>query len=129
MTGGDSGTVWCFDDEMNTLWERFLLNNVINASPIFHQALGTSAVQAIVGDHRGTIHAMDVATGVYAGTWYIKGTIEGIPLYGDLDGDGRVEVIFTTNDGYVSCYRFVFGTAWTQAGTPGNTQWQGYQTV
>lgn len=127
VTGGDAGTLWCLDSQANTLWQRFLLPNVINATPVVHDVFGNGAPCIIAGDVRGVLHCLNASDGSYAGAWYTKGIIEGMPLYGDLDGDGAIELVVATGDGYVTCYRFLNGAAVTPAGYPTATQWTGSQ--
>lgn len=129
LTGGDSGTFWCFDYQANTLWQRHLLPNVLNSSPLAHDVEGNARPKVLIGDSRGVIHCVDITTGAPFGSFYTKGVIEGIPLYGDIDGDGKAEFVVVTNDGYVECFRFTQGSVWASSGTPGASQWRGRQYV
>lgn len=127
VTGGDSGTVWSFDSAMATRWNLPVVPNAINSSPVFHDVLGDGGVAVLIGDMRGTLHCVDVASGKLIGCLYFKGGIEGMPLYADIDGDGRPELVVTTTDGYVEAFRFSEGAVFSSAYFPGDTAHAGRQ--
>lgn len=126
FVGGDAGTAWCLDAQMNTVWNNFVVPNTINSSPIFHDVDNDGLPEMIIGDMRGTIWFIRVATGEVMGRLYVKGGIEGVPLYADIDGDGKMEMVVTTTDGYIIAYRFLNGAPFTTAYLPGNARWRGY---
>lgn len=126
LVGGDAGTIWRFDSQMNTVWNNFVLPNEINSSPVFHDVDGDGEEEMIIGDMRGTLWFVKVRTGDILGVIYHKGGIEGWPLYADIDGDGKMELVVPTTDGYVHCYRFTRGAAYVTPYLPGNARWRGY---
>ena len=126
FVGGDSGTVWCFDQNGNTKWHTSVVPNAINSSPIFHDVDGDGEVEVIIADMRGTVWILRAATGEVVGRLYHKGGIEGMPLYADIDKDGRMEMVVTTTDGYVVAYRFPYGAPYVTTFLPGNARWRGY---
>jgi outer membrane protein assembly factor BamB len=127
VTGGDGGTVWCFDRNLYTKWSQLVCPNVVNSSPVFHDVEGTNELCVLMGDMRGTLHCIDMKTGRLVGQEYVKGGIEGMPLVGDIDGDGKVEIVMTTTDGWVECYRFTNGSAYSASYFPGNSVFLGKQ--
>lgn len=127
VTGGDAGSVWCLDGSLATRWMRPVAPNVINSSPVVHDILGRGGLAVLVGDMRGTLHVIDARTGGSIGWLYVKGGIEGVPLCRDIDGDGRVELVLTTTDGYVECYRFPRGEAYNSSYFPGDSAGVGHQ--
>lgn len=127
FVGGDGGTAWCLDAELNTRWSRPVVPNAINSSPVFHDVVGDGSMAMLLGDMRGTLHCIDAKTGTPIGCLYFKGGIEGKPYCGDIDGDGKAEIIVTTIDGYVECYRLEFGSPYVSSYFPGPTSSAGSQ--
>ena len=127
FTGGDSGTAWSFDKDLDTMWARPLAPQAINSSPIFHDLRAVGSPSVMIGDMRGTLHCVDAKTGMPVGALYFKGGIEGLPYYGDLDGDSFAEIVVTTTDGYVDCYRLTQGAVHLTSYFPGSTVWAGSQ--
>jgi outer membrane protein assembly factor BamB len=125
FVGGDGGTVWCHDKNLNTKWNRLHAPQAINSSPIFHDVTGSGIVNVIIGDMRGTMSVYDAKTGDEIGRLYHKGGIEGVPLYCDL-GNGKMGMVVTTTDGFVVAYQFNQGGAATTTYLPGNARWRGY---
>ena len=128
VTGGDAGTAWCFNNNAETKWQRPVAPYTINSSAVIHDVRGDGNLCMLIGDMRGTLHCLEIATGNYLGAIYLKGGIEGVPLYADIDGDGRAELVITTTDGYVEAYRLLFGSVNATTYKPGATMWAGYQT-
>lgn len=125
INGADDGSIWCFDQSMDTVWQYYASATGLNSSPIFHDVNGDGEPEVLIGDMRGTLYCMNIGTGSPIGTLYHQGGIEGWPLYADIDGDGKAEIVVTTLEGHVKCYRFLNGSVYTQPGTPGNKRWQG----
>ena len=127
VTGGDAGTVWCLNNQAETQWQRPVVPYTINSSPLAHDVRGDGGLCVLQGDMRGTLHCIDLATGAYVGAIYVKGGIEGVPLYADIDGDGKAEIVIATTDGYVEAYRFLSGAVNSSAYYPGPSMWAGKQ--
>ena len=77
------------------------------------------------GDMEGSLHCVDVATGGVIGSLRLAGGIEGVPWYGDLDGDGHAELVVTTTAGEVRAWRFAHGGVWLAPWYPGRGQFEG----
>jgi outer membrane protein assembly factor BamB len=130
VVGGDSGSVYCFDNNLNTMWAQPAAPTAINSSPVIHNVTGkNNELAVLLADMRGTVHCYDVATGKSIGKLYHKGGIEGYPYYGDIDGDGKIELITTTTDGIVTCWRFLKGAEYIHTSKPGNDRWKGHIAV
>lgn len=61
--------------------------------------------EILVPDMMGTLTILN-KRGKEIGQVNVKGGIEGTPLVGDLDGDGKIEVFLTSLDGYARMFRF-----------------------
>lgn len=108
--GGRRGDFGCYQsDDMSIEWKKNLTPDNINSTARFHDITGNGYLDVIVADMTGTIHMFD-EKGEILGYAYGKGFIEGMPLIRDIDGDGKVEMVCTTGDGWVHCWRFVNGT-------------------
>jgi outer membrane protein assembly factor BamB len=127
FSASDDGTLWCRDRQGNTLWQLLLAPIMCNSSPLAHDLLGTGALAILQGDMRGTLHAVDAATGRRLGVLYTKGEIEGVPYLGDMDGDGKTELVLTTTDGYVEAWRLTHGAPLATTYLPGPSQHLGRQ--
>jgi hypothetical protein len=128
LVGGDAGALWCMDADLNTQWLYQAGPLPLNSSPVFHRVLGNNDTCAILGDMRGTVWCINIETGAVVGALFVKGGVEGTPYYGDIDGDGKAELIVTTTDGYVVCFRFLRGGVLTDSTQlPGNSKHRGFQ--
>ncbi|MCX7902009.1 MAG: PQQ-binding-like beta-propeller repeat protein [Burkholderiaceae bacterium] len=103
FSGGDDGTVYCFDNSLNVVWHRVLAPIMVNATPVLVYLSGEPAIA--VPDMRGTIHFLRAFDGANLGYVYVKGGVEGVPLIRDINGDGRLEMVVTTLEGYVVCFQ------------------------
>jgi hypothetical protein len=93
-------------------------------------ALGhDQALAVLVGDMAGVLHCVDVVSGERVGELRVAGGIEGVPCYGDLDGDGRIELVVTTTAGQVHAWRFARGSLWPSACHPGMSRYSGHLTL
>lgn len=103
--GGLAGFVYCLDGQANTMWRTYLAANMRGSTTI--QDINLDGEYGIlVPDMMGTLTILN-KHGKEIGQINMKGGIEGTPLVGDLDGDGKVEVFLTSLDGYVSMFRFL----------------------
>lgn len=104
---GDFGAYECAD--MYPVWKKNVTPDNINSSARFHDVTGDGNLDVIVADMTGTIHIFH-EDGSKIAEVNGKGAIEGIPLIADIDNDGKVEMVVTTTDGWVHCFRFLRGT-------------------
>ncbi|MCK9281963.1 MAG: PQQ-binding-like beta-propeller repeat protein, partial [Melioribacteraceae bacterium] len=104
---GDFGAYDCTD--MYPIWKKNVTPDNINSSAVFHDVAGYGNLDIIIADMTGTIHIFH-EDGMKICEVYGKGAIEGMPLIADIDDDGKVEMVVTTCDGWVHCFRFTNGT-------------------
>lgn len=102
--GGLAGFVYCLDGRANTLWRTYLAANMRASTTILDIDLDGED-EILVPDMMGTLTILN-KHGKEIGQVHIKGGIEGTPLDGDLDGDGKIEVFLTSLDGYAKMVRF-----------------------
>jgi hypothetical protein len=93
---------------------------------VVHDVLGRGSPAVLVGDMAGVLHCVDVASGERVGELRVAGGIEGVPCYGDLDGDGRIELVVTTTAGQVHAWRFARGSLWASVCHPGMSRFLGH---
>lgn len=125
VTGCDAGKLWCIDGSGRTVWRQPLSTRPINSSAVVHDVLGRGSPAVLIGDMEGSLHCVDVATGGVIGSLRLAGGIEGVPWYGDLDGDGHAELVVTTTAGEVRAWRFAHGGVWLAPWYPGRGQFEG----
>ncbi|MBT2584248.1 PQQ-binding-like beta-propeller repeat protein [Planococcus sp. ISL-109] len=102
--GGLAGFVYCLDGQANTIWRTYLSANMRGSTNILDVNLD-GEYEILVPDMMGTLTILN-KHGKEVGQINVKGGIEGTPLVGDLDGDGKIEVFLTSLDGYASMFRF-----------------------
>lgn len=102
--GGLAGFVYCLDSQANTIWRTYLAANMRGSTTVL-DINSDGHDEILVPDMMGTLTIL-AKHGKELGQVHVKGGIEGTPLAGDLDGDGKIEVLLTSLDGYVSMIRF-----------------------
>lgn len=117
--GTDNGQVVAATLAGTTLWTSRMAGKV-RAAPALGDLDGDGTADAVVGDESGALVALDGKTGrqlwlVQTGTnaYGAKGFI-GAAAIGDLDRDGRDDVVAGARDGMLAAYR----------GRDGNVLWQ-----
>ncbi|TWT07064.1 PQQ-binding-like beta-propeller repeat protein [Planococcus sp. CPCC 101016] len=103
--GGLAGFVYCLDGQANTIWRTHLVANMRGSTTIL-DINSDGEHEILVPDMMGTLTILN-KHGKEIGQVNMKGGIEGTPLVGDLDGDGKIEVFLTSLDGYASMFRFI----------------------
>lgn len=97
VMASDPGWLACLDSGMNIKWRK-MTGMLHNATP---RVVPFDTGQMILSfDMGGGITAHDPG-GVLLGQYFVKGGIEGTPYVGDIDGDGKLEMLVTTLDGNV----------------------------
>jgi outer membrane protein assembly factor BamB len=129
VAGSDAGQLLCLDGQARTLWRAGLSEAPVNSSAVVHDVLGRGSLAVLVGDMAGVLHCEDVVSGERVGELRVAGGIEGVPCYGDLDGDGRIELVVTTTAGQVHAWRFARGSLWPSACHPGMSRYSGHLTL
>lgn len=100
VVGGDSGNVWRFNKDGESLW-RHSMNAWINSTPITF--LINSKEYFLASTMDGTVKFFESDTGNECGALYCQGSVEGTPLA--LSKGSYADIIITTCNGYVEKYR------------------------
>lgn len=98
-----SGIMAKLNGTMSTVWS---VNGgaPYQSSPCVYDIDGDGELELLQADMTGCIRVLKL-TGYQIGAVYVKGSIKGDLLVGDYDNDGRPEIIATTLDGTVNCFR------------------------
>ena len=106
ICGGDSGFIYCFDENLKTLW-RTTIGTYLNSSGVMADVNYDGKMEVLWGDMGGIISVLDPTNGKILHQIYESGSVEGTPAIGDFDGDGSIEMIVTACDGTIKMYRFI----------------------
>ena len=100
-----AGFVHSSNPSGQTQWRAYLgvtINSSINYADIFNN--GDGSAELIILDMAGTVTISDPATGIPYGQFNVPGGGEGMALVGHIV-DSQNELVVTTLDGYVICYK------------------------
>lgn len=103
--GGDSGWVYCCDENCETLW-RHNIGTYINSSSNKADVNYDGNDEILVNDMNGTISILDAMNGRLLHELNCHGAVEGTPTIGDFDNDSNIEMVVTTLNNYLEVYRF-----------------------
>lgn len=101
-----SGFIYCCDCTGELLW-RTNIGITVNSSIQYGDVLNTGRKVLVVCDMGGCLTILDPLTGNILGTVGLRGGVEGTALISDVDNDGKTEVVVTTLDGWIMCYRLI----------------------
>ena len=118
--GGEVRALDWQNGTVRELWRR-QVHDVIQSSPAIGDINGDGRSEVIVGagdyyhnvdGHK--VYAFDVHTGANVPGWptVTGGVTFSSPALGDLDGDGRAEVVIGSSDGYVHAFKGNGGHLW-----------------
>ena len=68
---------------------------------------GDGAMEILIGDGEGTLHALKEQNGVCTTLWKLSVTTRrlGSPIVADIDGDGQGEILIPSEDGIMHCLK------------------------
>jgi PAS domain-containing protein len=99
-----AGFVNCYDYNSNPVW-RTNVGVTVNSSIQYGDIFNSGKKALVVCDMAGGITFLNPANGNAYGQMLVKGGIEGTGMIADVNADGLNELLVTTLDGYVLCYR------------------------
>jgi hypothetical protein len=90
-------------------------------APLIVDVTGDGVAEVLEGGDSETLHAFQVGAGDQAPGWpkWTPGWTISSPTAGDVDGDGKVDVVTSTREGYV--------LAWGTDGEAGDLEWPTYK--
>ena len=106
ICGGDSGFIYCFDENLKTLW-RTNIGTYLNSSGVIADINYDGKMEVLWGDMGGTITILNPLDGTILHQIYESGSVEGTPAIGDFDNDNLIEMVVTACDGTIKLYRFM----------------------
>jgi hypothetical protein len=102
-----AGFIYDNDQTGATIWRAFV-GVTINSSIIYGDVFNTGGTELAVLDMAGAVTIMNPLTGAVYGSFNVRGGGEGTMLLASVLGDGQNELVITTLDGYVLCYKVAF---------------------
>ncbi len=117
------GNLYCLDGEGKEVWRASLGAGTSWSATVVCDLDGDGREEAIQTDAKGTVWAFDASTGDVK--W--KGSVQGAPVspaVGDLDGEGRLEVVVATGAGMLSALGSDGSPLWSREIGGPSQSWQ-----
>jgi outer membrane protein assembly factor BamB len=109
---GDPGYIYVIDDNGVMIWFR-----KFSSMPSFAPAVGDfdydGSQEIVLTTDDGWLHIFDALSGEYeyGGPYFLGNGLRGpSPVFGDIDGNGRLELVFGDLSGYVRVFELGKGT-------------------
>ena len=98
----NSGQMTCLNGKGKVVWQADLNGNAEWSASVVADVDGNGLYEVIQTDITGTVWLFDALSGKVIGQTKLDNGLPVSPAVGDINGDGKLEIVISTNDGVVS---------------------------